>query len=120
MIVPLRFLVDEDFDHTILRGVSRRAPSVDLVTVQEAGLSGKHDTVVLELAANENRIVLTHDVSTMETYANARVAKGQGMPGVFTVSQALPVGLAIEAILLVALCSHESEWEGLVLRLPIG
>ncbi len=100
MTSRLRFLADEDFDNDILRGVLRRLPDLDIVRAQDVELSGKHDTLVLEWAAQEGRVLLTHDVSTMKMHAFARVAKGLPMPGVFAVSQSLPIGQVIEAILL--------------------
>jgi hypothetical protein len=41
------------------------------------------------------------------------------MPGVFAVSQSLPIRLVIEEILLIAQCSREGEWEGQVRYLPL-
>ena len=41
------------------------------------------------------------------------------MPGVFEVSRRVPVGLAIEEILLLDECSLEGEWEGQVRFLPL-
>ena len=76
--IPL--LVDEDFDNDILRGVLRRRPEVDVVRVQDVGLSGKPDSEVLEWAARHGRVLLTHDVSTMKTHAYARVAGSLPMP----------------------------------------
>lgn len=115
----LRFLVDEDFDNTIMRGVRRRLPHLDMVRVQDVGLSGVHDTFVLEWAGQEGRILPTHDISTMKPYAYARVTEGLSMPGVFVVSQSLPIGEAIEAIILLSECSLEGEWEGQVRHLPL-
>lgn len=115
----VRFLVDEDFDNDIVRGVLRRLRTVDMVRVQDVGLSGRHDEEVLEWAAGEGRIVLTHDVSTMKAHAFARVARGLSMPGVFAVSQSLPIGQAIEAIVLIAEYSLDGEWEGQVRHLPV-
>lgn len=43
MIASLRFLVDEDFDNDIVRGVLRRQPSLDMVRAQDVGLSEHHD-----------------------------------------------------------------------------
>ena len=60
----LSFVADENFNNDILRGVWRRNPSVDIVRVQDIGLSGADDATVLEWAAQQNRIVLTHDVTT--------------------------------------------------------
>jgi hypothetical protein len=41
------------------------------------------------------------------------------MPGVFEISRAVPIGVAIEDILLLAECSLEGEWEGQVAYLPL-
>jgi Domain of unknown function (DUF5615) len=115
----LRLAADEDFNHTIVRGVLRRNSAVDIVTLQAAGMSGAHDREVLQWAADENRVLLTHDVSTMTKYAHDRIERGLSMPGVFEVSQALAIGDAIEDILLLAECSLEREWEGQILYLPL-
>lgn len=64
-------------------------------------------------------MLLTHDVSTMKAHALGRVAQGLAMPGVFAVSQSLPIGQAIEDILLIAECGLEGEWEGQVRHLPL-
>jgi hypothetical protein len=119
MMSVVRFLADEDFDNNIIRGVIRRRRDVDIVRVQDVGLSGRHDPEVLAWAADEGRILLTHDVSTMKTHAFARIAQGLSMPGVLAVSQSLGVGQAIDEILLVAECSLEGEWEGQVRHLPL-
>ena len=41
------------------------------------------------------------------------------MPGVLLVPQLLLIGRAIDDLLLIAECSNESEYEGLILRLPL-
>ncbi len=41
------------------------------------------------------------------------------MPGVFEVSRDVPIGRAIEDILLLAEHSLESEWEDQILYLPL-
>jgi len=69
----IRFLVDEDFNNDILRGLRRRLPDVDAPRIQALGLAGVSDEAVLALAASENRVVLTHDVSTLVALAYRRV-----------------------------------------------
>jgi hypothetical protein len=115
----LCFLADEDLDNDILQGVVRRLPTLDIVRVQDAGLSGAADPEVLEWAARQNRILLTHDVSTMLTHARNRLIAGQSLPGVFAISQAIPVGLAIDEIVLLVECSLENEWAGQIRFLPL-
>ena len=109
----LRLAADENFNHAIVRGVIRRNLEIDIGSIQESGLSGGHDADVLEWAADEGRVLLTHDVSTMTKYAYERV------PGMFEVSPAIAVGAAIEDILLLAECSLENEWEAQVCYLPL-
>jgi len=115
----LLLAADENFNGNIVRGLFRRQPALDLVRLQDAGLSGADDPVVLAWAAREGRVLLTHDVSTITRYAYERVQEGQPMPEVFEVSRDLPIGRAIEEILLIAESSLEGEWEGQVRYLPL-
>jgi hypothetical protein len=115
----LRLAADENFNADILRGLLRRKPELDIVRVQDVGLSGADDRAVLEWAAEEGRVLLTHDVSTLTLYAYERVEAGKPMPGVFEVSRSVPIGVAIEDILLIAECSLQGEWEGQILYLPL-
>ena len=115
----LRFAADENFNNNIIRGLLRRKPDVDILRLQDAGLSGASDPTVLEWAAQEGRVLLTHDVSTMTRYAYERVKSGKPMPGIFEVDRSFSLGVVIEDILLLAECSEEQEWEGQVRYLPL-
>ena len=114
-----RFLADENFNNQIVRGALRQSPETDIVRVQDVTLSGADDPTVLAWAAQAGRIVLTHDVATMTTFAYQRIQAGLSMPGLFEVNRRVPVGLAIEEIILIAECSLEGEWEGQVRFLPL-
>lgn len=115
----LRLVADENFDNAITRGLLRRRLDLDIVRVQDVGLSGADDPSILEWAAQEKRVLLTHDVATITAYAYERVRAAQSMPGVVEVNRALPMGQIIEDILLFAECSADGEWEGRVLFLPL-
>ncbi|MBX2998374.1 MAG: DUF5615 family PIN-like protein [Caldilineaceae bacterium] len=115
----LRFLADENFNNNIVRGLQRRKSDLDIVRVQDVGLSRADDRAVLEWSSQEKRVLLTHDVSTITHYAYERVQQGSAMPGVFEVSRKISVGIVIEDILLLAECSYENEWEGQVRYLPL-
>ncbi len=80
--MTIKFLADENFDHKTLVGLKRRAPDLDIVAVQEVGLREVDDPQVLDWAAQEERIVVTHDVSTFADFAFSRIAAGLRMPGV--------------------------------------
>ncbi|HKK46872.1 MAG TPA: DUF5615 family PIN-like protein [Balneolaceae bacterium] len=115
----LRLAADENFNRNIVRGLLRRKPQLDIVCIQDVGLAEADDPTILEWAAKENRVLLTHDVSTMTHYAYERVQAGLLMPGVFEVSRKVPIGRAVEDILILAECSLEGEWQGQVRYLPL-
>lgn len=111
-------VVDENFNDGIRRGLLSRIPDLDIVRVQDVGLLGADDPTVLEWAAKENRILLTHDVKTMPSYASARIEAGLPMAGIFLVGQDQPHGQVIEDLVLLAECSLVGEWDNQVYYLP--
>lgn len=115
----LRFAADENFNNDIVWGLLRRTPELDIIRIQDVGLTRADDPTVLAWAADTGRILLTHDVKTITRYAYERVALGEGMPGVVEVSQLMPIGSVIDDLLLLAEASTESEWQGQVLYLPL-
>ena len=115
----LTFAADENFNNDILRGLLRHNPKLDIVRIQDTELSGADDPSVLEWAAREGRVLLTHDVATITHYAYERVRAGKSMPGVFEVVRGVSVGSAIADLLLIAELSLENEWEGQVRYLPL-
>lgn len=116
----LKLAADENFNNDILRGLLRRVPSLDIVRVQDVPeVAGRDDPTVLAWAANEGRVLLTHDVRTITKYAYERTTTGLPMPGVFEIKRSVPIVMAIDEILIIAECSTEGEWEGQVRYLPL-
>jgi hypothetical protein len=115
----VRLLADENFNNDILRGLRRRNPEIDIVRVQDVGLARADDPTVLAWAAAEGRIVVTHDRRTLATFAYDRVRAGLPMPGVIEVSRYLPIGQAIEELLLLVVATRDDEWDGQVRYLPL-
>jgi hypothetical protein len=115
----LRLLADENLNHDLIRGVLRRMPSLDMVRVEDVGLREVEDASVLEWAAQEGRIILTHDVNTMPAFAFNRIRRNQAMPGMFVVSQPAALATVIADILVIAECSEGSEYNDQVIFLPL-
>src|SRR5687767_12793616 len=88
----MRLLSDENFNGEIVRGLLLRRPDLDLCRVQDVGLEAADDPTILEWAAANNRIVLTHDRATMPDFAYARIISGQPMPGVFVLDDRMSSG----------------------------
>jgi predicted nuclease of predicted toxin-antitoxin system len=71
----LRLVSDENFNGDIVRGLFRRHPELELVRVQEVGLMQTPDPDILEWAAGQGRVLLSHDVSTVPPAAYQRVSE---------------------------------------------
>ncbi len=115
----LRLLADENFNGDIVRGLLLRDPNLDIIRVQDSNLAGADDIDILAWAAENNRIVLTHDRATLPDYAYERVVAGSPMAGVFILNDRLPVGQAIEEILSLVACSEQSEWRDRAVHVPL-
>ncbi|MCQ3805222.1 MAG: DUF5615 family PIN-like protein [Acidimicrobiia bacterium] len=93
-MTPIRFVTDEDFHGYLTEALPRLASinnlAVDVVRVQdrEVGLSGESDTAILLWASRNNRVVLTHDRTTMPYTASTLVAEqGLLMKGMIVVAR---------------------------------
>jgi hypothetical protein len=115
----LKLVSDENFNRDILRGLYRRCRQLDVVRVQDIGLISRPDPEILAWAAAEGRILLTHDRDTMLYHAYARVKAGQVMPGVFLVNDQMPIGQAIDEILLAVDCLAPEECKDLAKFFPL-
>ena len=115
----LRLLIDENVDHDILRGMVRRIPQLDYVTVAQVGLAGTEDLELLRWAARENRTMLTHDVKTMTAFAKQLLRQQEPMAGVIVVPDRLGIGKAIEALELSVQAQSQSEMRDLIQYLPL-
>ncbi|MBA3784270.1 MAG: DUF5615 family PIN-like protein [Acidobacteria bacterium] len=115
----LKLVIDQDFDHDILRGVLRRLPELDFVTALEAGLSETEDQQLLLWASANKRILLTHDRKTVPKHFAALLDKGSDLTGVFIVPRRLPIGQAIDGLEMMIVCSEIEEWRNIVKILPL-
>jgi hypothetical protein len=92
-------------------------PMLNALTVYEAGLKETEDPIVLEQAAAENRVVVSHDHSTMRAYAEDRLRAGQLTTGLFLVRQAAAIGRVIDDLVLSVETSSSEEWHGKIIFL---
>ena len=115
----VRLLTDENVNNNIMRGLARRLPHLDFVSVRDVGLAGLPDLVLLKWAANKQRIILTHDLKTMVRDANQLVAQGEAMAGVIFVPDRLGIGRAINDLVRVLEDATESSMRNSVKYLPL-
>ena len=115
----LRLLFDENLDQRILRGIKLRVSQLDCLTVQESNLRGVNDPLVLEWAAEQQRILVTHDVNTIPRYGYERIDAGEPLTGVIVIPEDLAIGTAIEELVTLIECCEADEFTNQVKYLPI-
>jgi predicted nuclease of predicted toxin-antitoxin system len=84
----------------------------------EVGAAGKDDPEVLRIAANEGRILVSHDLRTMPGHFGEFIA-GTASPGLILIPQKLKSAVAIEQLLMIGLASEAEEWVNQVCFLPL-
>jgi hypothetical protein len=115
----LRLLIDQDLDHAILRALLLRVQNLDVITAHQAGLSNASDPELLAWAAEQERVVITHDRRTMPYHATSRIARAEKIAGLIIVSRQLPVSRVIDDLEIIVSCSDMVEWENIVKHLPL-
>ena len=115
----LRLLIDQDLDHVILRALLLRVQNLDVITAHQAGLSDASDPDLLAWAAEQERVVITHDRRTMPYHATSRIARAEKIAGIIIVSRQLPVSQVINDLEIIVSCSDMVEWENIVKHLPL-
>ncbi len=115
----IRFLTDENFNGKIVRGLRARNQLIDVLHWLDIGAEGEEDPVIMEWAAQQGRMVLTHDFDTMIGFAYERVEHGLAMPGVVAIPSETPFRPIIDDLQLIAEASHENEYAGQVIYLPL-
>ena len=114
-----RFLADENFNNDILRALLRALPVLDIIRVQDTCVAGADDPTLLAWAAQEDRILITHDVQTIPRFAFDRVRAGLRMPGIIEVSGSLPLGPALDDLGLLISATQDDEWINQVKFIPL-
>jgi hypothetical protein len=116
--MKIRFQADADLKQAIVAAVLRHEPSIDFQTADEAELKGVDDVDVLAIAAQEGRILVSHDKKTMPQHFAAFIQNNTS-PGVFIVPQHLAIALAAEELFMIWYASESEEWSNRIVHLPL-
>lgn len=117
--MTVRFLADENIDPDVVLGLQRRIDGVDIVRVQDVGLRTLDDPTILQWAADQGRVLVSHDLRTIPGFAHDRITAGLPMPGVFLLRSTLPIADAIDELAIIAGASHADDWANRVIYLPL-
>jgi Domain of unknown function (DUF5615) len=114
----MKFLADENFQGDMLRGILAAFPELDIVRVQDTHFSGAKDEILLEEAAKQNAIVITHDVQTMTKHTYDRIRAGLPMPGIIEVAQDAPIGQAVADLSVLIGAGEPADFENVIWYVP--
>lgn len=116
--MSIRFQADNDLKFGIVQAIRRWEPTIDFASAQESGLDDVGDPEVLNRAALEGRVLVSHDHRTMIEHFRARLAAGSTSPGLLIVSQGAPIGEVVEALLYLWALSDPNDLRDQVYYLP--
>lgn len=114
----VRYQADTDLNQAIVTGVLRREPTIDFQTAFAARLEGIKDPEVLQIAARQERILVSHDRKTMPLEFAEFITSNQSS-GVIIVSRKLPIEVVIEELILIWSASDAEEWVNRIAKLPL-
>ena len=102
------YQADNDLRKAIVRGAVRREPRISFRSAQTARLDRVADPEVLAFAAVAGRILVSYDFRTMPSHFR-QFTQARRRPRVLLVRQDLPVGEAIETLLLIGEASEADD-----------
>jgi hypothetical protein len=111
--VKVRYQADADLDRRIVSAVRRHEPGIDFQFASAAqsgrGLKGLLDDQVLTIAAQEGRVLVTHDRRTMPRYF-AEFITTHVSPGVLLIPRRMQLSSAVEWLITIWAASEAEEW----------
>jgi len=116
--LSIRFQADNDLTFAIVKAVRRREPAIDFASAQQSELGGVSDPEVLEQAARNNRVLVSHDMHTMISHFWDRLAAGRNSPGLLMVSQKAVAAEVVEAVLFLWSVTDPADLHNQVYYLP--
>jgi hypothetical protein len=116
--MTIRFQADVNLNQIIVRAARRREPGLDFQTAETAGLASLPDPEVLARAAEDGRILVTHDLQTMPRHFAAFITTRQSA-GLLLIPQHLAIASAVDDLLLIWSTMEAEEWTNLMWYLPL-
>ena len=116
--MKIRFQADADLNQIIVRATLRLEPAIDFQTAHVAGLAGLDDPGVLQRAAQEGRVLVSHDRKTMPGHFGQFIVTRES-PGILIVSQKMPVAQVAKDLFLIWYASEPEEWINRIRSLPL-
>ena len=105
----IRFQADADFNQRIVKAALRREPAIDFQTAHAAGILGLPDPEVLQTAAHDGRVIVSHDQTTMPTHFGQFISAATS-PGLIITPQHMPIAAVVEELILIWMAETPEQW----------
>jgi hypothetical protein len=98
--LSFRFQADADLNPEIGRGLRRREPAIDFRAAVGVIADGTPDSEVLQIAADDGRVLVSRDVTTMPEHFAGFVAQHES-PGMLLIPSRRSIGTVIDGLFIV-------------------
>jgi hypothetical protein len=117
--VRIRYQADNDLNRLIVRATYRKEPSIDFQTARKAQFDHLDDLTVLQRAASEGRILVTHDKRTIPRHFTSFLEQGNNGPGVLVViPQDAALRSVVETLVLIWADNTPEDWQNAITIIP--
>ena len=114
----LRLIADISLNHHLLTACQRRSKTIDFLSANKARIEGLSHSDLLHYAAEEDRILVTHDLHILPAQFNNYLASGAFSPGVFLIHPQTPIADATSWLELASLAADHVDWQDRILEIP--
>ena len=116
------FLLDENVDPLLKKGLNRQWPDIPVFRVGDAETPplGTPDPDILEWCVRNDAILITNNRASMPVHLKERIASGHYANGVIVLTDKLLLGEIIEELAIIWLATSLKEHINLIRYLPIS
>jgi hypothetical protein len=115
--LSFRFQADADLNPEIGRGLRRREPSIDFRAAAGVIAEGAPDSEVLQIAADDRRVPVSRDITTMPDHFARFIAQHES-PGILLIPSRRSIGAVIEGLFAVWLTWTDEDLRNQARWLP--
>ena len=117
-----RFLIDKNTSRTLADQLRRLAPDIDVLLVGDEGAPprGTLDPEILRWCEEQDFLLVTNNRKSMPEHLAAHLEAGKHVPGILELNPKMNVGETIEELLLIWGASDSSEYQDVIVYLPLS
>lgn len=118
----IRYLLDENVNPRLRRGLLQRSPGITVWQVGDPGAPelGTLDPDILAWCESNGFTLVTNNRASMPVHLHEHVMAERSVPGIFLMSSQLSMGDTIEELVLIWEFSEPGDYRNQIIYLPIS